>query len=168
MGTCEPSKIIIVPQNQWTDFCCGAGVCSSFNQRLSNYGTDEVASSPPPQPPTQASPLLLPSHPLIIPCCISSLLSCFLSPPFFFYHLALIFFVMFSTFGVLSSLISPCAPSPPSPAPYLSTLYCFSPSSTGTSSLFFLFHRFSFFLLQGTRSSLSVLLSCACTHTRTT
>lgn len=121
-----------------------------------------------PNPPPRHPLSFCPPIPSLFPVAFLLFNPAFSPPPFFFYHLALIFFVMFSTFGVLSSLISPCAPSPPSPAPYLSTLYCFSPSSTGTSSLFFLFHRFSFFLLQGTRSSLSVLLSCACTHTRTT
>lgn len=122
-----------------------------------------MASSPAPPTPHPGIPSLsaLPSPPLNIPCCISALLSWFFS---LFYHLTSIF-VIFSTLGAPSSLISPFPPSPPLPATYLSLLYCFSPSPIGAFSLFlFLLLRFSFFLLRGTRGSLSVLLPTAHTH----
>lgn len=123
-----------------------------------------MASSPaPPSPhPGIPSPSALPSPQYSLLHFCSFIL---LSLPFF-YHLALIFFVIFSTLGAFSSLISPSAPPPPSPAPYRSILYCFSPSPTHTFSPFFsLSLRFSSFPPAGNWRQL-VCLDADCTHAR--
>lgn len=144
--TSEPSKIHIVPQKQWTDFCCGAGVCSLFNRRFSNNGTDEVASSPaPPSPPSRHPLSFFPPLPSIFPVAFLLFYPAFSS---FFDHLALIFLSSFPPWALshlwfhplhhplhhllpisLSYIVS--APHPP--APFLSffplsSLFFFSPA----------------------------------------
>lgn len=161
--TSEPSKIHLVPQKQWTDFCCGAVVCSSFKQRFSNNGTDEVASSPAPPSPHSGfpSPSALPSpqYSLFNFCSFILLSLLFLSP-----HRN--FFVIFSTLGTLSSLISPSAPSPPSP-PYFSILFQDRETPpTRTFSLFFLLFLPFFFFPPAGNSRQLVCLAADCTHAR--
>lgn len=106
----------------------------------------------PPPPPHHSAILVRSPLPPNIPCCISALLSCFspISPP----HLALIFFVIFSTLGTLSSPISPSITCSLSLYPVL-----FQPL-TRLFSLFLPFFSY--------RELKAACLPCCRLHTRTT